>query len=49
MRIKKLESAKLSDRARSHKSVLSNKNKDILLAGGRFFFTYKLWVDLSEQ
>ena len=44
MRNKELESTK-SGRARSHKSVLSSKNKDISLTGGRFSFAYKLWVD----
>ncbi len=45
VRNRKLESTKLSGRARSHKSVLSSKDKEISLAGGRFSFTYKLWMD----
>jgi len=45
VRNRKLESTKSSGRARSHKSVLSSKNKEISLAGGRFSFTYKLWMD----
>jgi len=44
VRNKELESTK-SGRVRSHKSVLSSKNKDISLTGGRFSFAYKLWVD----
>jgi len=35
----------LSGRARGRKSVLSNEDKDISLAGGRFSFAYELWVD----
>jgi hypothetical protein len=45
VRYKELESTKLSGRARSRKSVLSNEDKDISLAGGRFSFAYELWVD----
>jgi len=45
VRNKELESTKSSGRARSRKSVLSNEDKDISLAGGRFSFAYELWVD----
>ena len=45
MRNRELESTKLSGRVRSHKLVLSSKDKDISLAEGRFSFAYKLWVD----